>query len=596
MPGHKLAIAVLLTAHNLTATGLSAASDDLPAPPSVVISSPHREFLSRVARRTVTDTVAARGTYQPGYTPDALASQSAEVMVRIRHHGYLLGVGVGGQGPITTATRDASLIAGRVVAQAEYTATIDELLIEIEVIGQPVPLSSGTDWTKPGTADAAIEPGIDGVVVVAGDKARRVCPSDMIASDLPVADALKLLAQGLQLSGNKITQTPLMRFRTAHWYEPQAGQPIVSLHRGLTVVPPEAVSSRGLKESIDRAAEYMTYRQRASGLFAYRFEPGADRYSDEDNVVRQVGATLGLAMHARSSGKSASLAAADAAIAYHLQGLTDVPSVEGAAFIATADGSNKLGVTALLALAVTHHPNPQGYEAVRRRLVKGMLFLQRPSGMFMTAFPPALDVGGQDYFPGEALLALGAEYDRDPSAEILQAFDRAIDFYRDYFEGSRSPAFVPWQVQAFALMARHTKRQDYIDYVFALADYLAAKQLTVANCPWPELHGGIAAHSQGRAGVATASYLEAFADALDLARQVKDEARARRYEDLVRQAARFIMQLQVRPEEAYYMRSPTDAVGGIRTAPALNTLRIDHCQHALVALMKTHDALFPSGN
>jgi hypothetical protein len=53
------------------------------------------------------------------------------------------------------------------------------------------------------------------------------------------------------------------------------------------------------------------------------------------------------------------------------------------------------------------------------------------------------------------------------------------------------------------------------------------------------------------------------------------------------------MQLQVRQEEAYFIRSPQDAVGGIRTAPAVNKLRIDHCQHALLGLMKTRRALYP---
>ena len=80
---------------------------------------------------------------------------------------------------------------------------------------------------------------------------------------------------------------------------------------------------------------------------------------------------------------------------------------------------------------------------------------------------------------------------------------------------------------------------------------------------------------------------------MTLAREVKDQKRTRRYESLVRDAARFVMQLQIRPEEAYFIRSPQDAVGGIRTTPSLNLLRIDHCQHALVGLIKARKVLFP---
>ncbi len=72
-----------------------------------------------------------------------------------------------------------------------------------------------------------------------------------------------------------------------------------------------------------------------------------------------------------------------------------------------------------------------------------------------------------------------------------------------------------------------------------------------------------------------------------------DKARTARYESLVRDAARFVLQLQVRPEEMYFTPSPQDAVGGIRTSPALNLLRIDHCQHALIGLIKARQVLFP---
>ncbi|RME37346.1 MAG: hypothetical protein D6788_09690 [Planctomycetota bacterium] len=222
-----------------------------------------------------------------------------------------------------------------------------------------------------------------------------------------------------------------------------------------------------------------------------------------------------------------------------------------------------------------------------------MLTLQHRSGAFLTAFTPEGSIEAQEYYPGEALLALAEHYRLQPDGRILDAFDRAFSFYRQYYEEHPSPAFVSWQAQAFALMARLTKRTDFARYVFALTDDLAEKQLTPGNCRWPELWGGVAAYAEGRAGVATAAYLEAFADALELARFLNDAERVERYEEVVRRAARFVMQLQVRPEEAYFIRSPQDAVGGIRTSLTLNLLRIDHCQHALVGLLKARRALFP---
>ena len=215
--------------------------------------------------------------------------------------------------------------------------------------------------------------------------------------------------------------------------------------------------------------------------------------------------------------------------------------------------------------------------------------------MFLTAFPPKVEVSAQDYFPGEALLALAVHYSLQPSSKILDAFDRAITFYRDYFRTSPSPVFIPWQVQAYSIMARHTKRVDFREFVFHMTDRIVALQLDASNCDRPQLYGGIAATSSGRPNFATAAYLEATADALTLARLTEDQKRINQYESAVRAAARFVMQLQMRPEEAYFVRSAQDAVGGIRTSPALNLLRIDHCHHALVGLIKARNALFPDG-
>lgn len=594
MAAHKvpwLALALMFAAAS------EPAARALAADPSAFanLTENHREFLARLVRRTVRDAVWNRTPYEPQYVPDGLQGVTAEAVVRLRQHGYLLGAGAGGPLPLAQAARDAALAAaaGLIHDRETAAALVDELLVEIEIVGPTEPIPVVGDWRKPGVVDGFVEPGVHGLALQGANSVRRVCPSEMFTADLTLADALKLLAQGVKADPSQAGTMPLMRFRTVHWYEPAARASTVLLQRGMTLVPPEAVSREGLDGVIARLAEYIAYRQLPSGLFTYQFEPGLDQYSDEDNLVRQVGTVVAVSVHARLTKKSASLSAADIAIRYHLQGLMDVPSIEGASFIATLDKRNKLGVTALLCVAMAHHPNAEQYDSVRQRLMKGILSLQRPSGMFVTAFPPAEEISGQDYYPGEALLALALDYDRRPSALVLDGFDRAISFYRDYFLDSRSPAFVPWQVQAFALIALHSKRQDYVDYVFELTDWLAVKQLTPMKCEWPELRGGVAAKASGRAGVATASYLEGFTDALTLAKSVGDVGRARRYETVVREAARFVMQLQVRPEEAYFIRSPQDAVGAIRTAPAVNKLRIDHCQHALLGLMKTKRALYP---
>ncbi|MCH8991894.1 MAG: hypothetical protein IIA44_09135 [Acidobacteria bacterium] len=93
-------------------------------------------------------------------------------------------------------------------------------------------------------------------------------------------------------------------------------------------------------------------------------------------------------------------------------------------------------------------------------------------------------------------------------------------------------------------------------------------------------------------GVSTAAYLEGIADALDVALRRNDSTRSTEYERALRHGVRFVLQLQVRPEEAYYSPAPSDMVWGVRASPTNNLLRIDSCHHALTALTKTSNVLY----
>jgi hypothetical protein len=565
-----------------------------PPPPS--LSENQKSFLSNLAERAIRDIVQRRSPYQPSYVPSGLQGIEAEVVVRLWHHGYLLASGLGERAPIAEAARKAAVSAGTVLLNENETAAdlLPDLVIEVEAAGPPEAIENTGDWTRSGVSSRGVVLGLHGLIFLGAGSNRRVYPSEFIRTDLPLDDALQALAQFMQMTPTQVTNTPLQRFRTTHWYQASRSSAVVSLQRGLVLQPPTLYTAKDLDTAMASIAEYMLYRQLPSGLFSYQFNPGGDRYSDEENLVRQVSATAAISAYARQSGQSAPRGAADLAIRYHLQGLRPFEGRDDAAFISTSDGANELGVTALLCIAMANHPEAGSFAPTRGKLVKGVLALQRPSGMFLTAFPPAVKLNEQDYFPGEALLALAMEYEKAPAPELLDAFDRAIVFYRDYFRSRRSIAFVPWQVQAFASMARQTNRADFTEFVFELTDWVSRRQLTTENCEWPELHGAFADDANSDAGISTAPLLEALADALALAREAKDEERVLRYEDLVRDACRFVLQLQFRKEEAYSMRSPKDAVGGVRASPALNRLRIDYAGHALMSLIKARRALFPT--
>ncbi|GMU37339.1 MAG: hypothetical protein KJ057_06985 [Phycisphaerae bacterium] len=561
------------------------------APPP--LTEDHRAFLSRVARRTLIDAAEGRPRYALGYVPKALESVQAEVVVRFRVRGLLVGQGTSGPAPIATACRDAALAAfklWRTRAPAAMAAP-GEVLIEIEVPGAAEVVAFGADATIGARANA-FAPGLDGVIARHGNRRLVVYPTEFFSTNTGTADTLRTLMSQLGLSEADAGKASLERFRSEHWYEASSGGPVVSLRRGMTAVEGDELDRVRLTRAIDALGDHLLGRQQSSGFFSYEYDPVRDAYDSEPEFVRQAGAAAAIAVLAARTDGDAPASAARRTIEEHLKGLRAFPDDAEAAFIATPDGANPLGVTALLALALAEHPSAAEFAAVRGRLIRGMLRLQAPSGLFPTAFPPARSLAAQDYFPGEAFLALAADFTLAPSQAVNDGFDRGIGWYREHFRERPSPAFVIWQGQAYARMAQKTRREDYIAFAFELADWGARGVIEAGPGVDPDLAGGVRGSYEEGAGASTASFLCLFADAAQLARTVGDRGREDRYVALTRSAARFVVQLQIRPEEAYFCPVPGDAVGGVRNSPAINRLRLDVCGHALVGLIKARDVLF----
>lgn len=594
----KLTIAFLVcgvVAGALSSSHSRADSNVLPV--AVKISAPLQKYLSRAARRTIRDSLLGREAYNPGYVPAALKEVNGEAVVRLWQEGFLRATGAGGPGPVVYCVTQAASVAAASLSRGDASisaADVSNMTLEIEIAGEAVPISFEGDWTAVGALSQLVEPGVHGVIVIGKKKGRRVYPSELIWRGLELHEALVGLAKATQTDPKNRDETKLERFATVHWVQADSGGDAQPLVRGMVHQGEDTVTLQGLSRAVDDLLDYALYRQRPDGLFSYEFLPGGDRYSEEDHLLRQLGATAALSQCAKVTNRDAARAAADLSLRYHRRGLEPLAGVDGAAFLATGDQGNPLGATALMCLALADHPQAARYAVEREQLVRAILSLQRESGMFLTAFPPAVTLNEQDYFPGEALLALATVHAISRSPDILRAFDRGLSFYRDYFRANRSPAFLAWQVQAFSLMATQTDRQDFADFVFELTDYIAAAQLTSSNSVWPELYGAIKFGRLEQVGASTAVYLAATCDALVVARAVGDHQREARYLEVVRGAARFVMQLQFRPAEAFFVKSPRDVIGGVRTSPSLNRLRIDHAFHALTALLKARRVLFSS--
>lgn len=576
----------------LSASALGQSSNpvagDLPG-----LSLVDQRFLTQSVRRIVDSELAGKPLYVPSYIPPAVATASGQVVVTLREYGKVRGIGVSKFGPLPESTREAAVLALESSGMKSEGAKglPAAMRIDMQVLGSPVVYAGNVAWTAPGALDGFVDPGIEGVNLFFDGQDRWFTPAGMIARNVTFKQALDLIEQELSLDPAKVHEGRLSKFATMHWWEYDEEGHVVNLVRGMTRVEPSAVTASGLDAAIRELGAYMIHRQLKSGRFAYEYLPNADMYPDVDSELAQSGATWAMGEYASRIGGDAGRDCAERAIAERLTHLAALPNVVNAACCVAPDESNNLGITAQLCLALVAAPDPPRRADVRRKLVNAILWLQLPSGRFVTIFPPEHVEDTQDVAPGQALLALARCQAIEPSSRITRAFDAALPYYRDYYRQNGSPAMMPWHIQAFAQMAILAKRADYTAFAFEMADALCAHQLNEANSKSPELWGAIVGPGMAPSD-ATTAFVAALAEAAALARNEHDAERAKRYEDACRLGARFVMQLQIRPEECYYMRSPIEAIGGIRDKPETTRIRIDSCQHALLALMKTRQLLF----
>jgi hypothetical protein len=90
----------------------------------------------------------------------------------------------------------------------------------------------------------------------------------------------------------------------------------------------------------------------------------------------------------------------------------------------------------------------------------------------------------------------------------------------------------------------------------------------------------------------TSRCLIALADAHELADRMGDASRETRYREAMRHAARYIMQLQFRPDECYYVGHAADVVHGSRVSAWDNRITADDTAAALLALTRARTRLF----
>jgi hypothetical protein len=359
------------------------------------------------------------------------------------------------------------------------------------------------------------------------------------------------------------------------------------------------VSRDELQARVRAASDWFLAVQNPDGSFRYGWEPALDQDLLEESLIRQAGAAVAVSRCAALMNDDRLESAATRAIEYLL---LQTKRTEGKfptrRSIAPYQLVHPVGFSGLLLLAIMEHPSPtNSMRTAGEELANYLRMRQRPDGSIRlgSSDDPTEDDEddrehpGMPYYPGEALLALAKYESKNHIPSSDQAVRKSRDFYWRVWRRSKEPAFVPWQTAAHAELVSRTKDRASAEFVFEMNDWLIQLQYREnARAGWA---GGFAAYVEGEMvavepGISSASYAESLADALCVARAMKDSVRERKYTEALFGVLRFINQLQYEPGGVSHFvpEYRSKLVGGFRAGLRQGTVRIDFTQHATLAM------------
>jgi AMMECR1 domain-containing protein len=484
----------------------------------------------------------------------------------------------------TRKTLDAG--AATPLSRGDY----ERLRIEVDVLGAPAPFRACT----PEEVDEAVEPGIHGLVAESAGKRALFRSSVAITHNLRSDELVRRLCEkgGLPAEGFARGEVELSRFRSIAFIEaPGAGHGAQELFRGNRVIGPGDWSRERITTAICAGAEYIARAQRADGGFVYEYDPATNQYAQDDNLVRQLATVWLVAQLSRRDDTVRSRETLGRALPYVLERRRRLPGPGGLFAVCDDGGEAWLGSIAFALLALVAADAPELRRAAED-LADTILSLQRADGGFDTELPAATQAKHENFFPGEAMLALMHLHARYPQPRYVTALQRALPYYRAHFRRQPSTAFVAWQMAAYANLFRFTGDRDHADFVFELADFIVPQQHVGPNVPYSDYVGGYRARRAP--GVPSATFNEGVLEAYDIAKRVDDRERAAWYQRAGLLAALFTLRLQFTGANTYYLEHADRALGAFRASLVDSALRIDHTQHALNSLLKAERLLFPA--
>ena len=477
----------------------------------------------------------------------------------------------------------------------------------------------------------ALVPGLDGIGVDSGARQVWLLPDELLAADALAGEtplrgldfelgAKKdvidhLLAQKLGLDDGAFARArkKYFRFRTDAFIESADRTKILPVWRGNT--PGPRLSQQALRDGAIAGGRYLLRHLYDDGRFGYEYTPHTDvdeAYGLDYSLPRHAGATYFLSQIYGTTHDTAFRDGAHRALEFLSARQPGACAKPERSCVANRDiGSADLGASAMALLAVGEYVKSTGDPselAWARRLAAFLLFMQKPDGDFCHLFDPGSDHRDEKtkmlYFSGEAAFALakltGILSPGDPDrARYVDAVDRALDYLTDKQYANLAGQFYfgedHWTCMAAdaawdVLPPAH--REKYARFCDGFARFLRRTQFTardIVTAAQPDFIGsygfspflpphGTPVGSRSEAAISTYD--------MQVRRGLADSDEGRATKEQIRLGMQFLLDHQIRDDNAYLMANPDAARGGFLMSDVKRYVRVDFVQHSCSAMLR----------
>lgn len=366
------------------------------------------------------------------------------------------------------------------------------------------------------------------------------------------------------------------RFDCATWLADARGtSPVVGCFRSQKTRSP--ASAEFLEYYAPLQARYLVAHQQDDGNLYSSYQPFQNRLYEGIDLPRLTHGAWVLARAARVLGGDDLKRAADSAINRVLK---TARASEAGLWLETGDDIPSVSEVSFLLLALSNLANGDPRRLMIASLSETLVRMAAlPHGRIATHRDPTASTDAfQDYFPGQALLALAAAAEHTSATIDQNQLRSSFLYYRHRFRYQRHFGQVAWLMQAFSKWWQVTHEAQFAAFVFEVGDWLLQYQQAKTGA-------FINDHQSDTPGYTTAVYLEGMGAAVHLAASLDNHERHRKYSESFLQGFGFLDQLIIQSRDESLLPNPELALGGLRQGLYFSLVRTDFVQHSLAAIL-----------